>query len=51
MVNKCSEGLGGGRFCMHFPYNSFIKDYAEVFYMIHDGYVPSIQWKTNLDWL
>jgi hypothetical protein len=40
--NKYSEGLGGYRFYIHSPYCSFIKVYTEVFYIIHEGAVPSI---------
>jgi hypothetical protein len=48
--NKCSEGLGFDHFYLQFPCNPLIEDYTEVFYMIHEGDVPSVQCKVSLRW-
>jgi hypothetical protein len=30
---------------MQSPYNPIVEDYTEVFYMIHEGDVPSVEWE------
>jgi hypothetical protein len=46
--NKCSEGLGFSHFYVQSPCNSFIEEYTEIFYMIDEGDIPSIQCKMTL---
>jgi hypothetical protein len=46
-TNKCS---GGDRLLKNSACNCFIKDYAEVFYMIYEGNYPSIQRTNTLDY-
>jgi hypothetical protein len=50
MTKKCSEGLGFVHFCVKSPCNSFINDYTQAFYVIHEGDVPSVQYEMNLRW-
>jgi hypothetical protein len=35
---------------MQSPCEPLVEDYTEVFYMIHEGDVPSIQCEVNLRW-
>jgi hypothetical protein len=46
--NKCSEGLGFSHFCVQSPCNPLIKDYTQIFYMIDEGDILSIQYKVSL---
>jgi hypothetical protein len=46
--NKCSEGLGFYHFYVQSPCKAPIEDYTEIFYMIDEGNVPSVQCKMRL---
>jgi hypothetical protein len=46
--NKCSEGLGFDHFYVPTPCNPLIEDYTEIFYMIDEGDITSIQCKMSL---
>jgi hypothetical protein len=48
VCNKCSESLGFDYFYMQSPYNPLIEDYTEIFYMINEGDVPSVQCDMSL---
>jgi hypothetical protein len=46
--NKCSDGLGFNHFYVYSPCDPLIEDYTEIFYMIDEGDIPSIQGKMRL---
>jgi hypothetical protein len=35
---------------MQSPYNTLIEDYTKVFFMTHEGDVPSVQCEVSLRW-
>jgi hypothetical protein len=43
--NKCSEGLGFNHFYVQSPCNPLIEDYIQIFYMIDEWDIPSVQCK------
>jgi hypothetical protein len=45
--NNSSEGLGFSHFCVQSPCSPLIEDY-EIFYMIDEGDIPSIQCKMRI---
>jgi hypothetical protein len=46
--DKCSEVLVFNNFYVQFPWNLLIEDYAEIFYMIDEGDISSIQCKMSI---
>jgi hypothetical protein len=46
--NKCFEGLGFNHFYVQSSCNPLIQDNTEVFYMIDQADIPSIQCKMSL---
>jgi hypothetical protein len=46
--NKCSDGLGFSHFYVESACNPLIEDYTEIFYMIDEGDISSIQYKMSL---
>lgn len=48
--NKCSQGLGFDHFYMQSPCNPLVEEKTEVFYMIHEVDVLSVQCEMNPRW-
>jgi hypothetical protein len=46
--NKCSEVLGFNYFYVQSPCNLLTEDYTQIFYMIDEGDIPSMQGKMSL---
>jgi hypothetical protein len=45
-----SEGLGFNHFCVQSPCNPLIENYTQIFHMVDEGDILSIQCKMNLRW-